>query len=550
MTPERLALAAVVLGACCRALVVGPSRRLAPRRALASRLRSGAGEEAVFDVVVCGAGPSGLSVAAECAKRDLSVCVVDPALERPWPNNYGVWIDEVEPLGYEDCCDVVWAESSVIFEDAGAGGDLANVTLRRPYGRVDRAALKARLVAECGPRTTFLARGAAAVDHFDAAPSVVTLDGPGPPGTVRGLAVVDATGFRRKFVRHDAAVAFDPGFQVTYGALVEVPGGHPFPLDRLVLMDYRDSYLGDDAAARARNDRFPSFMYVMPMSDTRIFFEETILVSRPGGDSKDLEARLKRRLEATYGITDFEVLESERAAIPMGGADPAVPQRTVGCGSTASAIHPASGYMVARALEVAPRVAAALADHPRLSPDGRAAAAAEGRERPGALDSLAEAAWDATWPPDDRKQRDFMHFGFELLCDLSPGELRDFFAGFFRLPDALWEHFLSWRLSGAGHVYMGALVWWQCIPKRFMAPMLFKSLPYLVDKLVLPFASRGGPPLAEHTPYTEAKWRPEPYYAYLETLRTTVEDPRRSAAPEPAAPEPAAPEAVAPAAAR
>ena len=56
---------------------------------------------------------------------------------------------------------------------------------------------------------------------------------------------VDATGFRRKFVKHD--VAFDPGYQVTYGALLKVQK-HPFPLDKLVLMDYRDEYIGDDVA--------------------------------------------------------------------------------------------------------------------------------------------------------------------------------------------------------------------------------------------------------------------------------------------------------------
>ena len=106
---------------------------------------------------------------------------------------------------------------------------------------------------------------------------------------------------------------------------------------------------------------------------------------------------------------------------------------------------------------------------------------------------------------------------------LNPRELRDFFTGFFRLPDALWEHFLSWRLSGAGHVYMGGLVWWACIPKRFMLPMLVKSLPHLLDKLVLPFAARGGPLVAEHSPYTEARWRPDAYYAYLDELRAGLD---------------------------
>mmetsp|Transcript_28958 Transcript_28958/g.93672 ORF Transcript_28958/g.93672 Transcript_28958/m.93672 type:complete len:307 (+) Transcript_28958:10-930(+) len=260
--------------ACCRAFVL-PTK---PRHPSLSRAAArDAPENDVYDVVICGAGPSGLSLASACARRDLSVCVVDPALDKPWPNNYGVWIDEVEPLGYGDCCDAVWRESSVVFEDAGAG-DLANVTLRRPYGRVDRIALKRRLVDECGPSTVFVSAGARRVDHRDDAPSEVSLDG---GSSVRGLAVVDATGFKRKFVEH--AAAFDPGLQVTYGALLDVPGGHPFPLDKLVLMDYRDGYLGDDAAAVKRNERFPSFMYVMPLSERKIFFEETILASRGAG---------------------------------------------------------------------------------------------------------------------------------------------------------------------------------------------------------------------------------------------------------------------------
>ena len=90
-------------------------------------------DDDIYDVAICGAGPAGLATAAECAARGLKVCVADPALGRDWPNNYGVWIDEVEPLGFDDCVDVVWTESSVVFEDA-APGALENVTLQRPYG--------------------------------------------------------------------------------------------------------------------------------------------------------------------------------------------------------------------------------------------------------------------------------------------------------------------------------------------------------------------------------------------------------------------------------
>ena len=464
-----------------------------------------AAEHDVYDVVFCGAGPAGLATAAECASRGLRVCVADPALDRDWPNNYGVWIDEVKPLGFADCVDVVWKESNVVFEDA-APDALPNVTLSRPYGRVDRRRLKKRLVNTCNKGDTkLLTKRVVDVDgtavQFD--------DG----SSVQACVVVDATGFRRKFVKHD--VAFDPGYQVTYGALLKVEQ-HPFPLDRLVLMDYRDEYIGDDQEMRKRNERFPTFMYVMPISPTEIFFEETVLVSRPGAESSDLEQRLKKRLRESYGIEAFEVLESERAAIPMGGMDPIMPQRVVGCGATASCIHPASGYMVARALEVAPRVGAALAAYPKWA---EARNAALNGEPSAVFDDLSAVAWQATWPSDDRRQRDFMHFGFELLCVLNPRELRDFFTGFFRLPDALWEHFLSWRLSGAGHVWMGGLVWWSCIPKRFMLPMLVNSLPHLLDKLVVPFASRGGDVIGPHAPYTEARWRPEAYYAYLADLR-------------------------------
>ena len=70
--------------------------------------------------------------------------------------------------------------------------------------------------------------------------------------------------------------------------------------------------------------------------------------------------------------------------------------------------------MVARAMEVAPRVASALApemlelrfqlDKNNTSniPNGQLG------------DAIAAVGWEAVWPTDERRQRDFMHFGFEL----------------------------------------------------------------------------------------------------------------------------------------
>merc|ERR1712176_1153043 len=171
--------------------------------------------------------------------------------------------------------------------------------------------------------------------------------------------------------------------------------------------------------------------------------------------------------------------------------------------------------------EIAPRVASAVA----LRVKSLRAKLNEGKPlRKGDLDAVSNAGWEAVWPDDERRQRDFMHFGFELLCLLDAQELRDFFTGFFRLPDALWQHFLSWRLSGIGHVVMGLRVWAQCIPKRFMPPMLIKSMPFIANKLVFPFASRG-PLKPLNKIYWDAqhgkskRWEPDSYFPYLEELR-------------------------------
>jgi lycopene cyclase-like protein len=223
------------------------------------------------------------------------------------------------------------------------------------------------------------------------------------------------------------------------------------------------------------------------------------------------------------GIQVIEILEDERASIPMGGVDPVVPQRTLGFGATSSFVHPASGYMVARAMEISPRVAQALIP-PLESLRKRMDAKDSSIHFQTELDKVAEAGWGAVWPADERRQRDFMHFGFELLCKLSPQELRDFFTGFFRLPGALWEHFLSWRLSGIGHIYMGLYVWAKCIPRRFMLPMLIKSIPFIGNRLILPFISREGTPFGDSMYWdapsdgTSAKWEPKEYYKYLEEL--------------------------------
>jgi lycopene epsilon-cyclase len=51
-----------------------------------------ASETSVLDLVIIGCGPAGLSLAAESAKKGLTVGLIGPDL--PFTNNYGVWEDE------------------------------------------------------------------------------------------------------------------------------------------------------------------------------------------------------------------------------------------------------------------------------------------------------------------------------------------------------------------------------------------------------------------------------------------------------------------------
>ena len=54
---------------------------------------------------------------------------------------------------------------------------------------------------------------------------------------------------------------------------------HPFPLDQMLFMDWRDGHLDDKL--KAQNDTLPTFLYAMPFAEDRIFLEETSLVALP-----------------------------------------------------------------------------------------------------------------------------------------------------------------------------------------------------------------------------------------------------------------------------
>ena len=205
---------------------------------------------AVFDVVIAGAGPSGLAVATRVAAAGFKVAVVDPDPLGKWMNNYGVWTDEFEAMGLEDCFDVVWPSATVYLDSSGQG----ERTLTRPYARVDRPKLKRKLLEQC------IQHGVAF--HYakvtDSASTTETTDIICSDGLrLKSTFAVDATGHSKALVKYDGK--YDPGYQGAYGITVNVES-HPFDVDKMLFMDWRDDHLDEYPELKKNNSRYVFIM--------------------------------------------------------------------------------------------------------------------------------------------------------------------------------------------------------------------------------------------------------------------------------------------------
>lgn len=384
----------------------------------------------VVDLAVVGGGPAGLAVAQEVSEAGLSVCSIDPSPKLIWPNNYGVWVDEFEAMDLLDCLDTTWS-SAIVYID-----DQSTKELGRPYGRVNRKQLKSKMIQKCiSNGVKFHQAKVVKVLHEDSKSLLICNDGV----TVQAAVVLDATGFSRCLVQYDKP--YNPGYQVAYGIVAEVEE-HPFDVDKMVFMDWRDSHLNGNMELKERNNKIPTFLYAMPFSSERIFLEETSLVARPGLAMGDIQERMVARLRH-LGIKVKSIEEDERCVIPMGGPLPVLPQRVVGIGGTAGMVHPSTGYMVARTLAAAPIVANAIVQY------------LGGSERSLLGNELSAEIWKDLWPIQRRRQREFFCFGMDILLKLDLPGTRRFFDTFFDLEPRYWHGFLSSRIFLPELIFFG-----------------------------------------------------------------------------------------------
>jgi lycopene beta-cyclase len=362
------------------------------------------------DVLVIGAGPAGLAIAAALGDAGLRVALLAPALPpAPWPNTYGIWCDELAPE-HSGVLSHRWENVTAY----AVGGEIA---LGRPYGLIDNDALQGRLLAACERRGVRWLRGVAAqVEDTPGGAIVRTRSGELHAARL----VVDASGHTPALVRRaaDAPIAY----QAAYG-IVGAFSRPPVRDGQLVLMDFRADHLAPHERAEPT-----TFLYAMDLGAGRYFVEETSLAHVTGVRFDALERRLHRRLAAA-GVAVREVQHIERCFFPMNAPLPDLRGSVLGYGGAASMVHPASGYMVGAALRHAPAVAQAIAQA-LGAPEGTPAAA-------------ARAGWQALWPAGRRQRRNLYLFGLAGLLRMDTPRLQQFFETFFHLPYHQWSGYLS-----------------------------------------------------------------------------------------------------------
>jgi lycopene beta-cyclase len=367
------------------------------------------------DVLVVGGGPAGRALAAATARRGLRTVLLDPAPQAPWRATYGCWAAELPP----DLPPAVVAARA-----EGRAIALGEHRLGWEYAVLDVPALRAHLDGEL-QRAGGQVRAGRAVTS--AGPGAVRLaDG----GLLRAAVVVDAAG-RHQTLHRGPAAARPAAEQTAAGVIVDAGAAAALvePGEAL-FMDWRPDH-GEDG--------WPTFLYGIPLGGGAVLLEETALARRPGLPVPLLRRRLYARL-AHHGIEPPAGAATETVRFVLDSPR----HRTAGVlgfGAAAPLVHPASGFSVATALQLAPAVADAIAA--RL-PAGPAAALA--------------AARAVVWPPAARAVHRFRRVGLEALLRMPPAQVPAFFEVFLALPPRHRWAYLTGRADVRGTAAtMGAL---------------------------------------------------------------------------------------------
>ncbi|MFB9432217.1 lycopene cyclase family protein [Streptoalloteichus tenebrarius] len=362
-----------------------------------------------MDVLVIGAGPAGTALAGACARAGLRTGLLDPAPDRPWRATYAAWRDELPRDLPGDAVAATAHRTRAV---------AINPHPLPPYAVLDNERLRAHLRH---PDIAVHAGRARRVLHSATDSTVHLTDGRHLVAAV----VVDATGAARTLSSGPSRGA--AAEQTAVGITVPRAWAEPLLGDAEALfMDWRPApdQTGDG----------PTFLYALPMPGDRVLVEETSLARRPGLPLGVLRRRLRSRFAAVGREIDQLDAPEERVRFPLDLPTPGA-SRVVAFGAASALVHPATGYSLAAALALAPRVARAVAE---ALPSGPGAAAAAARR--------------VVWPPSALAVHALRRRGLEVLLGLPPSGVPVFFETFFRLRPHHRRAYLSDREDVTGTV--------------------------------------------------------------------------------------------------
>lgn len=385
------------------------------------------------DVLVVGAGPSGLAIAAELARLGLATTVVAPRLGETWERSYGAFRRDLPDTSLDAAVRRTFVRPLVRVSASPP------IALSETYVRFDTVALQTLLVERAARSGVQLLSGS--IDRVEFEPESqapvcrASLD-PGPgekqiePRRVRLPArlVVNASG--GALITEGAPRALPVGYQSAYGEWIDV-AEHGLADGEMFLMDYRPSGSGSSS-----QKSFGSFLYAMPETGPAhgpgvLFVQETVLIGEAPAPMSVLRERLGRRLKS-MGLHSARTLGTERCVIPLGGALPDPRARLLPFGAASGFVHPATGYQLAKALRLAPEIARVVAE-----------GLESGRE------DVVSSAIEHMWPEAARRSYRFYELGAATLATLDADMMEEFIGDFFSLSGGRWQRFMSGAMDAA-----------------------------------------------------------------------------------------------------
>jgi lycopene beta-cyclase len=317
--------------------------------------------------------------------------LVDLAPDRPWRATYGSWRAELP-------ADV---DPAVAASGRGAAIGTTEHHLGWEYVVLDNAALREGFAT--APVTVVKGR----VRDARSGPGGVMVDVDG--GMRRAAVVFDATGAPRSVL--GAAPRQASAEQTAVGVVIDADAARDLVTPgNALFMDWRPHH-GETG--------WPTFLYAVPVTPDQVLLEETSLARRPGLSLTVLRRRLHARL--AYHRIAVPPEDEERVRIPVDRPLPAPGLwggPVVPFGAASPLVHPATGYSVATALQLAPRVAAAVRDS---------------LER-GSSATAGAVAWRTVWSPAALTVHTLRRRSLESLLRFPPELVPNFFDVFFALP--------------------------------------------------------------------------------------------------------------------